>query len=433
MKKSQPIIKAIALLIVTAVLIAGVVVFGNRKKNESSEANEDKLLEETAEPTSELAAETTIPTTEPTPEPTTEPTTTPTTEPTSEPTTEPTLEPTTEPTSEPTAEPTKEPEPTKAPYKKYEVKELTAADDAQAPIILNITKNPVLVKGNDFVLSKYISYADDVCRDVKLAVTGSVDTAVPGDYPLSLILRDDAGHETSASMNVTILAEAPEKKPGGGGGTVTKEQFGDFMANYKNENTMVGIDVSKWQDKIDFEKVAAAGCGFVMIRLGGYDDGSTYTDKFFKDNIKNAKAAGLKVGIYWHAEESSVEEVRNNVKYLLGVLDGEKLDLPVAYDWEDFSKFPSHKMSMYDLNACFEVFCDELEEAGYKACIYSSKNPLGYMWKNERNHPVWMAHYVKQSNYEGEYFMWQHSCTGRIDGINADVDLDVLYLDRTEV
>ncbi|MBR6273901.1 MAG: glycoside hydrolase family 25 protein [Lachnospiraceae bacterium] len=412
MIKKKMIYKTAALSIALMMLAGGC---GKKESN-----SESSVAESSAESSVESSGSTETKESSETPEPTETPETTEIPVPTDTP----------EPTETPT--PTEEPAPTETPYKKYEAKELTTADDKTAPIIISITKNPTLVKGNAFDVTKYISYADDVCRNVKLLTSGEVDINTPGDYPLSIVLKDDAGHETAAAMTVTILAEAPEKKPGGGG-TVEREQFPDFLANYKTDNTMVGIDVSKWQDKIDFEKVKAAGCEFVMIRLGGYDDGSTYTDKFFADNIKNAKAAGLKVGLYWHAEESSVEEVKNNVVYLLDVLGGESLDLPIAYDWEDFSKFPKHNMSMYDLNACFEVFCDELHEAGYEGCIYSSKNPLGYMWTNERNHPVWMAHYTKQSNYEGEYFMWQHSCTGRIDGINGDVDLDVLYLDRIEV
>ena len=190
---------------------------------------------------------------------------------------------------------------------------------------------------------------------------------------------------------------------------------------------MNGIDISRWQEDVDFEKVKAAGCEFVYMRIGGLDDGELYTDRYYAANIAGAKAAGLMVGIYWHAEESNAQEVKASVDYLMSVLNGVELDFPIAYDWEDFVHFENYGMNIADLNNNLDVFVDEINARGYKACLYNSKYYLETIWLSAAKHPLWLAHYVSSTNYGGSYFMWQHGCTGRIDGINGDVDLDVLY------
>ena len=295
--------------------------------------------------------------------------------------------------------------------------------DTKAPFFLVYNGSPTIKLGDTFDIHKYMGYADDVDRHVDLEVSGEVNTAVVGTYPLQITLRDDAGHTTTQKMNVGVAAELP----GGGAGGGKKEEFSDFVNNYKNDQTCVGIDISRWQEDVDFEKVKAAGCEFVYMRIGGLDDGELYTDRYYAANIAGAKAAGLMVGIYWHAEESNAQEVKASVDYLMSVLNGVELDFPIAYDWEDFVHFENYGMNIADLNNNLDVFVDEINARGYKACLYNSKYYLETIWPSAAKHPLWLAHYVSSTNYGGSYFMWQHGCTGRIDGINGDVDLDVLY------
>ena len=326
--------------------------------------------------------------------------------------TEGTTEKITEPTTEPTTEITTE---------EMVTEELKVEDDVTAPIFLTFTKNVEIKQGAAFDIHDYVGYGDDVDRTPELMVEGEVDTSVLGTYPLTLTLTDEAGHLTRESMNVNVVSEIT---PYSGG---EKEEFDTFAANYKRDDTVLGIDVSRWQENIDFEQVKNVGCDFVIIRIGGYDDGSQYEDRYYKTNIQNAKAAGLKVGIYWHAEESSMEEIKSNVAYMMGILDGEKLDFPIAYDWEDFSGFEKYEMNLHDINTCFEAFCNEVEAYGYEACLYSSKNFLENVWTNENEHLVWLANYTDRTTYAGEYYMWQQGNTGRIAGISTDVDFNVLY------
>ena len=87
-------------------------------------------------------------------------------------------------------------------------------------------------------------------------------------------------------------------------------------------------------------------------------------------------------------------------------------------------------MNIKDLNDLFELFCDEMESYGYSGMLYSSRNFLYNFWTNEKKYPVWLAHFVDETDYTGDYAMWQASCTGNISGIYGDVDVDILYKDR---
>ena len=299
------------------------------------------------------------------------------------------------------------------------------AQDKSAPVFLYFQSSPQVKIGSTFDVHKYVGYADDLDRDVDLEVSGTVDTSKEGTYSLKLTLTDDAGKKTSKNMDVKVAASFP-----GGSGSSKKEEFSDFISKYKTEETSVGIDVSRWQESIDFDKLKAAGCEFVYMRLGGYDNGEHYTDRYFPANLAGAKAAGMQIGIYWHSEDCNAAEIKASVEYLTGVLNGEKLDFPVAFDWEDYKNFEQYGMNLQDLNNLFVYFQNELEARGYTACLYGSKNALQTIWTMPRKGPSWLAHYTSATNYEGEYFMWQHSCTGRVDGINGDVDLDILYHGR---
>ena len=298
-------------------------------------------------------------------------------------------------------------------------------EDTDRPIFLINSKAATIKKGTNFDIHSLIGYGDDVDRDVDLKVDGDVDTSTVGSYNLTLTLTDDAGHTNSSPFLVRVVE-------GGGGidsgtqaqGTVS---FKEFTETYREDNTSFGLDVSRWQGSIDFNKVKAAGCDFVIIRLGGYDDGEHYTDRYYTENIKNAKAAGLKVGIYWHAEESTTDEAEMSVAYLMNILGGETLDFPIAYDWEDFLGFEKYHMNLQDINDCFEAFASAAEAKGYEVCLYSSKNFLENVWVNSRDHKVWLAHYTSHTDYRGKYYMWQQSSSGKIDGISTAVDFNILY------
>ena len=303
-------------------------------------------------------------------------------------------------------------------------------EDTEPPFFLYLSTPVTIEQGSEFNIHKYLSYIDNFDSDVDLTVGGIVNTDVVGEYPLVLVLTDDAGNYTSSKMTVNVVEPAPPSTPGSGG-TWTPEpprSFEDFAATYKKDGAVVGIDVSRWQGDVDFNKAAADGCEFVIIRIGGYAE-EQFEDAYFAANIKNAKAAGLKVGVYWYSEENGAAQVRENAEYLYSLLAGERLDFPIFFDWEDFYNFENYKMSIRDLNEMFLAFREEAEARGYKAALYNSKYYLGILWSDEvKDGGVWLAQYVDEPTYTGDFFLWQQGI-GRIDGIDGDVDVDVFYPD----
>ena len=301
-----------------------------------------------------------------------------------------------------------------------------AENDVTPPFFIVLNSKIRTVRGVWFDIEKYFAYADDLDPEVEMTVEGSYNINFAGTYPIRVIISDHSGNSTSANVTVEVFETAPETQPPAQTDPEPRITFTEFTQKYKKDGTSVGIDVSKWQGNIDFDKVAAAGCEFVIIRLGGYVDGC-FTDTYFKSNIKKAKEAGLKVGIYWYSQENSPELVMKNMDYLFYELGGEALDLPIYFDWEDFTHFQNYKMSVRDLNNMFSAFCLEAESRGYRAGLYNSKYFLGLMWSEEsKEKDLWLALYSDQMNYDGDVFMWQQGI-GRIDGINGDVDVNVMY------
>ena len=86
-------------------------------------------------------------------------------------------------------------------------------------------------------------------------------------------------------------------------------------------------------------------------------------------------------------------------------------------------------MSLYTINKVANTFLDILEKSGYEGMLYSSKTYLEKIWYPSK-YKTWLAQYNSEATYSGDYWIWQMSSTGKIDGINGDVDIDIMYLDR---
>lgn len=367
-------------------LLAAVLLTGCGAETESSAENE-------AVPAAVIATET---------EETTQNTTESLTEPTTKATTEAPTEPATEPTTEPPTEP----------------------PDTTPPIVLNAGWNACIKVGSHFDLNEHVGFADDLDPAPVLTWSGYIDPNVVGFYPLTATATDAAGNSTSWDLRVEV------------GETIRKQEdnsppitFDTLKEQYAGENVRFGIDVSKWQGNIDFQAVKEAGCSFVIMRMGYFYD-EIQMDAYYLSNMQRAKEAGLDVGVYLYTTANTEEEVRQNAAWIAENLNGMELDFPVAFDWESFSNFQKYGMSLRDLNGLFELFCDEMEGYGYSAMLYGSKNYLENIWYPQTEHPVWLAHYVDQTNYEGDYFLWQMSSHGRIHGITGDVDFNILYTDK---
>jgi GH25 family lysozyme M1 (1,4-beta-N-acetylmuramidase) len=293
--------------------------------------------------------------------------------------------------------------------------------DTTPPTVLNSGWNAYVQSGTVFDLNDYVGFADNYDSSPVLTYTGYVDTSVCGDYSVTASASDSSGNVSTWELTLTVVDEIPVPEDNN-----DRISFDSFMQQYAGENVEFGIDVSQWQGNIDFESVKNAGCSFVIIRMGHYYDDITM-DNYYATNIAAAKAAGLKVGVYIYTTANTEDEIKENAQWIASQLGGQELDFPVVFDWEEFGNFQQYGMSIHDLNEYFELFSDELEQYGYSAMLYSSKNFLNNFWYEQDEHPVWLAHYTDSTDYEGNYDMWQASCYGRISGIDGDVDLDILY------
>ena len=325
-------------------------------------------------------------------------------------------------TPAPTETPTPTPSPT--PAKPHMDK---PEEDTKAPMFLSLPETVSIKVGNEFNIQKHIGYIDNCDADVEITVDGEVDTSTVGSYPITITLKDDAGNTKTGNMTVKVYK--PSNSGGGGGGgsdTHTTLKYSDFMARYPDSDIAYGIDVSRYQGDIDFNKVKAAGCEFVYLRAMIYNNGELGEDRKFEQYYKDAKAAGLKIGVYYYSTDSTLEMLHEHCDELLGVLKDKEIDLPVAFDWESWWNFQKYKMSIVDINNLFYEFADIMAQNGYKTILYASKYYLEIIW-DPAGYDVWLAHYVKQTTYEGEYTIWQTGSIGRIDGCSEDVDTDILF------
>ena len=189
-----------------------------------------------------------------------------------------------------------------------------------------------------------------------------------------------------------------------------------------------GIDVSHWQNVIDFEKVKASGIEFVIIKAGGSDKGF-YMDSRFKENYNKAVAAGLSVGAYYFAGKNfrGVENGFADAQRFIDLLKGLKFDYPVFLDIE--AQDNRYKEEITDATV---AFCNMLESAGYFVGIYASdisgfKDKLNH--ERIKSYAHWVARYGKEPEICKDYGMWQYSSKGSVSGISGSVDMDISYVD----
>ena len=135
----------------------------------------------------------------------------------------------------------------------------------------------------------------------------------------------------------------------------------------------------------------------------------------------------MKVGVYVYSEDTSPSTALGVGRWTAEKLGGSTVDMPVAFDWEDFYNFQNYKLSIHDMEMVLDSFAAGLRESGYSTMLYSSRNFLERFWVNRDKYPVWCANYASTNGYEGSHILWQRCGNGIIDGIDGAVDLDIWY------
>ena len=298
-------------------------------------------------------------------------------------------------------------------------------DDVSPVIWLNSTYT--ITTDYDGNLLEDITCADNLDDNPKCEIIGDYDTKKAGSYKLTFKATDASDNVTTKDFTLNVKKPTPSK-PSNNDEPPVHTLFTDVIKDYKKDNTKIGIDVSSWQGDIDFQKVKDAGAEFVIIRVGSARgiDGEYFVDKQFINNIKGFNDVGIPVGLYYYSYANSKEQAIKDAKWVLEQIKGYKVDLPIAYDWESWSFYNEFHQSFYSLTKGAEAFLDTINDAGYDGMLYSSKNYLEKVWY-DTGYPVWLAHYTKQTSYEGEYKYWQLCSNGKIDGIKGNVDIDIMY------
>ena len=291
--------------------------------------------------------------------------------------------------------------------------------------------------GSDLNLEDEIFCADNYDSNPTCKIEGTYDLNTAGTYNLTYVATDSNKNEERINFTLNVYEPAPATTTQTPAPAEEREEvvtaFNDVVATHKDENTEIGIDVSKWQGDIDFKKVKDAGATFVMIRVGSQQgvDGEYILDPYFKQNIENALANDLKVGVYFYSYANSKKEARKQATWVLDQIKDYEITLPIAFDWECYNSFNQMELSLFGLNEVAESFLEKVEDKGYDGMLYGSKNYLNSIWKYH-DYDVWLAHYTDQTDYDSHYVMWQLCQDGRIDGINTAVDINVLYKNDTK-
>ncbi|MFZ7130844.1 MAG: GH25 family lysozyme [Eubacteriales bacterium] len=197
-----------------------------------------------------------------------------------------------------------------------------------------------------------------------------------------------------------------------------------------------GIDVSKWQGNIDWNKVKEDGIEFAIIRSSYGRNTSGYinrgVDERFEENYKGAKSVGINVGAYHYCYARNVEQAREEAYFFISRTNGKIFEYPLVLDIED----PRYTdMDNKLVTNIATTFLEILEDAGFFAMIYSYRYFFQKYIDDSMLKPYahWVAEFDSALDYGGDYGIWQYSSKGSINGINTRVDLDISYIDYARI
>lgn len=196
--------------------------------------------------------------------------------------------------------------------------------------------------------------------------------------------------------------------------------------------TLTGIDVSKWNGEIDWDKVKNAGVEFAIVRAGyrGSVTGSLVQDVCFDANMKGATKSGVPVGIYFFTQATNEVEAVEEASAVLKWAREYEVTYPIFIDTEGAGgEGRADGLDADTRTLVCEAFCRTIENAGYEAGVYASRNWYNNNLHAQRleNYYIWLAEYRSVPLYQGYYRMWQYGSKGKVDGINGNVDMNIMY------
>lgn len=214
----------------------------------------------------------------------------------------------------------------------------------------------------------------------------------------------------------------------------------DLMKYYQDGKltSYVGVDVSKYQDYVDFLKVKKSGVDYVMLRVGarGYGSGQIVLDDYFADNIKRATDAGLQIGVYFTSQAVTEEEAIEEANIVLDNIKDYQISYPVAFDMSfvenDTARIES--VSRSDKTKITKAFLDTIAAAGYKTLLYGDKEWLikEIDLSKLSAYDVWLSQMSDVPDYPYRFTMWQYANDVSIDGIAGYANMNISFIDYSE-
>ena len=184
------------------------------------------------------------------------------------------------------------------------------------------------------------------------------------------------------------------------------------------------VDISEFQQGINFNKMKNDGIKAVIIRAG-YGRESSQKDSMFESHYKNAKSENMMIGVYWYSYADSVGDAEKEAKACLECINNKSLDMPIYYDLEDNSQT---KLGKAKLTEIAERFCETIKKSGYRAGVYANlnwfNNYLDYD-KLKKKYSIWLAQYNSVNELSCD--IWQNSSTGRVSGYGKNIDTNIIF------
>lgn len=202
---------------------------------------------------------------------------------------------------------------------------------------------------------------------------------------------------------------------------------------FSRGNGKLGIDVSKWNEEIDWEKVKDAGIEYAIIRCGyrGASSGSLVIDPNFTENIEGAIATDIPVGVYFFTQAVTESEAVEEASMVIHLIEEYDVDYPVFLDSESAGgKGRADDLSVEQRTTVHDAFLQTIAAAGYETGVYGSRNWLEKQLDMERlsDYNTWLAEYTEAPGYPEYYHIWQYTSKGTVPGISTRVDLNLCYM-----
>ena len=206
----------------------------------------------------------------------------------------------------------------------------------------------------------------------------------------------------------------------------------------KTSKAMRGIDVSAYQKKVDWEKVAADNVQFVFLRLGyrGWGTGALTKDERFDYNAQNSTANGIPTGVYFVTKAINTDEAREEAEWIIAQIEPYDITWPIVMDFESAKddRDRTYYLTAEERTEIIIEFCETLKAAGYTPMLYGGVGT--YMTKMDINrlgdYCKWFAQYFNAPHFPYKFQIWQATDSGSIDGISGNVDIDYAFFNFTD-